>query len=495
MSIDRSAGILLPISSLPSNYGIGTLGKEAYNFVDFLEKSKMKYWQILPIGPTSYGDSPYQSFSSCACNPYFIDLDILVEEGLLEKEDLADLKEFNPAYVEYWYIYETRFDILRKAYQRGFQKDKKQFKAYYQENKSWLEDYSLYMAVKNHFGMVSWLDWPDEDIRLRKKEALVKYRELLNDDIQYYQYLQYLFYRQYSKLRKYAHSKNVKIIGDLPIYVALDSADVWANPKQFQLDEKNIPLEVAGVPPDYFSEDGQLWGNPLYEWDLMKKDGYKFWIERIEGNSKYYDVIRIDHFRGFESYWAVPYGDKTARNGRWVKGPDMDFVSVLRDWFSNVEFIAEDLGVISDEVNEMLAKSTFPGMRVLEFGMDPKGASYHTPFNHIENCVCYISTHDNSPIMGWRDNASKADVKHAIKYFNLTKKEGFNWGFIRGGMNSVAKLFIAQMQDYLGLGEETRTNSPGTIGDNWKWRLIKGQLTDELAEKIAGLVKMYGRGK
>ncbi|MGI6509002.1 MAG: 4-alpha-glucanotransferase [Erysipelotrichaceae bacterium] len=495
MSIDRSAGILLPISSLPSNYGIGTLGKEAYNFVDFLEKSKMKYWQILPIGPTSYGDSPYQSFSSCACNPYFIDLDILIEEGLLEKEDLEDLKQFNPAYVEYWYIYETRFDILRKAYQRGFQRDKKQFKDYHQENKSWLDDYSLYMAVKNHFGMVSWLDWPDEDIRLRKKEALVKYRELLKDDIQYYQYLQYLFYRQYSKLRKYAHSKNVKIIGDLPIYVALDSADVWANPKQFQLDEKNIPLEVAGVPPDYFSEDGQLWGNPLYEWDLMKKDGYKFWIERIEGNSKYYDVIRIDHFRGFESYWAVPYGDKTARNGRWVKGPDMDFVSVLRDWFSNVEFIAEDLGVISDEVNEMLAKSTFPGMRVLEFGMDPKGASYHTPFNHIENCVCYISTHDNSPIMGWRDNASKADVKHAIRYFNLTKKEGFNWGFIRGGMNSVAKLFIAQMQDYLGLGEETRTNSPGTIGDNWKWRLVKGQLTDELAEKIAGLVKMYGRGK
>ncbi len=495
MSIDRSAGILLPISSLPSNYGIGTLGKEAYNFVDFLEKSKMKYWQILPIGPTSYGDSPYQSFSSCACNPYFIDLDILIEEGLLEKEDLEDLKQFNPAYVEYWYIYETRFDILRKAYQRGFQRDKKQFKDYHQENKSWLDDYSLYMAVKNHFGMVSWLDWPDEDIRLRKKEALVKYRELLKDDIQYYQYLQYLFYRQYSKLRKYAHSKNVKIIGDLPIYVALDSADVWANPKQFQLDEKNIPLEVAGVPPDYFSEDGQLWGNPLYEWDLMKKDGYKFWIERIEGNSKYYDVIRIDHFRGFESYWAVPYGDKTARNGRWVKGPDMDFVSVLRDWFSNVEFIAEDLGVISDEVNEMLAKSTFPGMRVLEFGMDPKGASYHTPFNHIENCVCYISTHDNSPIMGWRDNASKADVKHAIKYFNLTKKEGFNWGFIRGGMNSVAKLFIAQMQDYLGLGEETRTNSPGTIGDNWKWRLVKGQLTDELAEKIAGLVKMYGRSK
>ncbi|MDI9540804.1 MAG: 4-alpha-glucanotransferase [Bacillota bacterium] len=493
MSIDRSAGILLPISSLPSNYGIGTLGKEAYNFVDFLEKSKMKYWQILPIGPTSYGDSPYQSFSSCACNPYFIDLDILVEEGLLEKEDLEDLKEFNPAYVEYWYIYETRFDILRKAYKRGFQKDKKPFKAYYQENKSWLEDYSLYMAVKNHFGMVSWLDWPDEEIRLRKKEALVKYRELLKDDIQYYQYLQYLFYKQYSRLRKYAHSKNVKIIGDLPIYVALDSADVWANPKQFQLDRKNVPLEVAGVPPDYFSEDGQLWGNPLYDWDVMKKDDYKFWKERVEGNSKYYDVIRIDHFRGFESYWAVPYGDKTARNGRWVKGPDMDFVSVLRDWFSNVEFIAEDLGVISDEVNEMLAKSTFPGMRVLEFGMDPKGASYHTPFNHIENCVCYISTHDNSPIMGWRDNASKADVKHAIRYFNLTKKEGFNWGFIRGGMNSVAKLFIAQMQDYLGLGEETRTNCPGTIGDNWKWRLVKDQLTDELAEKIAGLVKMYGR--
>ncbi len=494
MSINRSAGILLPISSLPSNYGIGTLGKEAYNFVDFLEKSKMKYWQILPIGPISYGDSPYQSFSSCACNPYFIDLDLLVEEGLLEKEELEDLKEFNPAYVEYWYIYETRFDILRKAYQRGFERDKNQFVNYYNHNKSWLEDYSLYMAIKNHFGMVSWLDWPDEDIRLRKKEALIKYRELLNDDVLYYQYLQYLFYKQYSKLRKYAHSKNVKIIGDLPIYVALDSADVWANPKQFQLDEQNIPLEVAGVPPDYFSEDGQLWGNPLYDWDVMKKDDYRFWKERIEGNRKYYDVIRIDHFRGFESYWAVPYGDKTAKNGRWLKGPDMDFVSVLRDYFSDVEFIAEDLGVVSDEVNEMLDKSTFPGMRVLEFGMNPKGASYHTPFNHIENCVCYISTHDNSPIMGWYETANKGDVKHAIKYFNLTRKEGFNWGFIRGGMNSVAKLFIAQMQDYLGLGEETRTNCPGTIGDNWKWRLVEGQLTDELAEKISKLVKMYGRG-
>lgn len=288
------------------------------------------------------------------------------------------------------------------------------------------------MAVKNYFGMVSWLDWPDEGIRLRKKQALKKYHEELIDDVHFYQYLQYLFYQQYSRLRAYAHSKNIKIIGDLPIYVALDSADVWANPKQFQLNEKNIPVEVAGVPPDYFSEDGQLWGNPLYDWDKMKKDGYKFWINRVEGCSKYYDVIRIDHFRGFESYWAVPYGDKTARNGRWVKGPDMDFVSVLRDWFCNVEFIAEDLGVISDEVNLMLEKSTFPGMRVLEFGMNPKGASYHTPFNHIENCVCYISTHDNSPIIGWRDTASKGDVRHAIKYFNITRREGFNWGFIRG---------------------------------------------------------------
>ncbi len=493
MSIYRSAGILLPISSLPSNYGIGTLGEEAYNFIDFLKKSKMKYWQILPIGPTSFGDSPYQSFSSCACNPYFIDLDILIEDGLLKKDDLKDLKEFNPAYVEYGYIYETRFEILRKAYQRGFENDKRQFRAYYRENKNWLEDYGLYMAVKSHFGMVSWLDWPDEDIRLRRKGAIERYRQLLIDDVQFYQYLQFLFYKQYSRLREYAHSKNIKIIGDLPIYVALDSADVWANPKQFQLDEKNIPLEVAGVPPDYFSKDGQLWGNPLYDWDEMKKDGYKFWIDRVDGNSKYYDVIRIDHFRGFESYWAVPYGEKTARNGRWIKGPDMDFVSVLRDWFCNVEFIAEDLGVVSEEVNEMLEKSTFPGMRVLEFGMNPKGASYHTPFNHVENCICYISTHDNSPIVGWRDTADKGDVKHAIKYFNLTKKEGFHWGFIRGGMNSVAKLFVAQMQDYLGLGEEARTNSPGTIGDNWRWRLVKGQLTDRLAKKIARLVKMYGR--
>lgn len=493
MSIQRSSGILLPLASLPSNYGIGTLGREAYKFIDFLHEAKQSYWQMLPIGPTSYGDSPYQSFSSCACNPYFIDLDMLIEDRLLTRDDVKDLKEFNPAYVEYWYIYESRFEVLYKAYKKGFKRDKEEFDKFAEENSSWLHDYALFMAIKKHFDMVSWIQWPDEDIRLRKEKAIKKYEKLLKDDINFYGYLQFLFYKQYVPLKEYAHSKGIRFIGDVPIYVALDSADVWANPDQFQLDEENYPKEVAGVPPDYFSEDGQLWGNPLYDWDRMKQDGYKFWIDRIAGTAKYFDAIRIDHFRGFCEYWAVPYGETTAKNGRWIKGPDMDFLNVLKNWFYNVQFIAEDLGIISDDVTAMLRNTGFPGMRVLEFGMAPNGPCYHTPHNHIENCVVYIATHDNSPIMGWHDSVTGGDVEHAAKYFGISKKEGYNWGFIRGGMSSVANLFIAQMQDYLGLGEESRTNCPGTIGNNWKWRLVKGQLTKKLAKKIAFMTEMYER--
>ena len=341
----RSSGILLPISSLPSPYGIGTMGKAAYDFIDFLVEAKQSWWQILPAGPTSYGDSPYQSFSTYAGNPYFIDLDMLVADGLLKKKEVTSIDwGSDPRYVDYSRIYEGRFAVLAKAKARGWQRDSAEVAAFVEENKRWLPDYALFMACKRHFGMKAWTEW-DEDIRLRKSQAVLEeYREKLREDVEFFIYLQFLFFRQWNKLKAYIHQKGIRIIGALPIYVALDSADVWAEPEWFQLDERNVPTEVSGVPPDYFSEDGQLWGNPLYRWDAMQTDGFGWWIRRVDGAGKLFDVIRIDHFRGLESYWSVPYGEKTAKNGRWVKGPGMHFVNAVMGWFPQLELIAEDLG-------------------------------------------------------------------------------------------------------------------------------------------------------
>ena len=352
--MDRASGILLPISALPSPYGIGTLGKAAYAFADFLHAAGQKYWQLLPLGPTSYGDSPYQSFSTFAGNPYFIDLDLLAEEGLLDKEDLAAADWGNdPRYVDYGKIYEVRFDVLRRAFLRGRERDREAVERFQAEN-PWLKNYALYMAVKAHFGMKSWLEWPDEAIRVRAPEAVARYEKELAEDVAFYTYLQYLFFKQWGELREYIHSLGIRIIGDLPIYVAMDSADVWAEPEFFQLGEGNIPTEVSGVPPDYFSADGQLWGNPLYDYDRMRQDGFGWWIRRVEGASRLFDVIRIDHFRGLESYWAVPYGAETAREGRWRKGPGMDLVGVLTQWFHGLDIIAEDLGFLTPEVHQLL---------------------------------------------------------------------------------------------------------------------------------------------
>ncbi|MBQ6334737.1 MAG: 4-alpha-glucanotransferase [Erysipelotrichaceae bacterium] len=493
MNKTRSAGILLPISSLPSNYGIGTLGKEAYRFVDFLVKARQSYWQVLPIGPTSYGDSPYQSFSSFAGNPYFIDLDLLCEDGLLDKKDLKGLKPKDPVNIDYGFLYETRYKVLAKAYENAKGKFNKEINEFKNENASWLHDYALFMALKKHFAMASWLEWPDEKIKSYDEQAIREYSELLKDDISFYEFMQYLFFKQFKKLKSYANEKGIKIIGDLPIYVAMDSADVWSDSKQFQLKENTkTPKDVAGVPPDYFSKDGQLWGNPLYDWDYMKTTGYKWWIDRVAGASKFFDVIRIDHFRGFAEYWAVPYGEKTAKNGRWVKGPGIEFVSILRDWFHNIEFIAEDLGQIDEKVAILLKESGFPGMKVLEFGTAPDGSSSHCPHNQKENCICYIGTHDNLPVLGWMKNAKPKEVQYAIKYYGLNEEEGYNYGFIRGGMSSVAYLFIALMQDYLGLGEEATINRPGTL-NNWCWRIRKEDINAKLAKRIADLTHMYRR--
>ena len=492
--MDRSSGILMSISSLPSKYGIGTLGKEAYAFADFLHAAGQKYWQLLPLGPTSQGDSPYQSFSTFAGNPYFIDLDLLIEDGLLEEKDLEGIDwGSDPRYVDYGKIYESRFSVLRTAFENGYGRDYAKVQAFLEENKRWLPNYALYMAVKKFFGMKSWLDWPDSTIRLRKPEAIAKYSLDLKEDVNFYIYLQYLFFRQWNDLREYIHSLGLKIIGDLPIYVAMDSADVWAEPEFFQLGEGNVPTEVSGVPPDYFSKDGQLWGNPLYDYDKMRDDGYGWWIRRVDGARKLFDITRIDHFRGLESYWAVPYGAATAKDGRWRKGPGMDLIGRLTGWFKDLELIAEDLGFHTPEVEKLLSDSGLPGMKVLEFAFDSRDASNYLPHTYNTNCICYVGTHDNETVMQWKEQANKTDITYARKYLGINAQEGFNWGVIRGGMGSVAGTFVAQMQDYLGLGAEARMNTPGTASGNWQWRMLPGEATPGLAKKIHQYTKMYGR--
>ena len=491
--LDRSSGILMPLSSLPSPYGIGTMGKAAFQFVDFLASAGQKYWQLLPLGPTSFGDSPYQSFSSFAGNPYFVDLDLLIKDKLLKPAEVKnrDWGEREDR-VDYGKIYENRFAVLRLAYERGAERYGEEIAAFRQENGWWLENYALFMAIKASQGMKAWSEWPEE-LRLREDAAMEKARKELRQDVEFYIFVQFLFYRQWEALRDYAHDKGIRFIGDIPIYVALDSADVWSEPHFFQLDEKNIPKEVAGVPPDAFTEDGQLWGNPLYDYDAMKKDGYGWWIRRIDGAKKLYDVIRIDHFRGFESYWAVPYGDETAKNGHWKPGPGMGLVGVLTSWFRDLSFIAEDLGYSTPEVRKLLADSGLPGMKILEFAFDAHGDSAYLPHNCEENSSCYIGTHDNETVQGWLKWADKPSLRFAERYMHITPDEGWNWGMIRSGMATPSRLFMVQMQDLLELGADARMNSPGTSVGNWQWRMLPGAADKTLAKKLKLYTTTYRR--
>lgn len=486
----REAGILLPIYALPSPHGTGTLGKAAYEFADFLHAAGQSYWQMLPLGPTSYGDSPYQGFSTYAGNPYFIDLDMLVDDGLLTAEEVAACDGNDERYVNYEKLYEERFSLLKLACLRGWDRDQKGVEEFRRENR-WVDNYAIYMACKTHFGMRPWTQWP-EDIRLHKKAAVEEYKAKLQDDVNYYVYLQFLFYRQWEKLRDYIHKRGIRVIGDLPIYVAMDSADVWCEPQFFQLDEKGYPTAVGGVPPDYFAEDGQLWGNPLYDWDAMAQDGYGWWIRRIDGARKLYDCIRMDHFRGFDEYWAVPYGDTTARNGKWCKGPGMALVGVLSSWFCDVSYIAEDLGAPSPTVAKLLEDSGWPGMKVLEFAFDVLAVDSYRPHTYGENCICYTGTHDNSPLALWMEEADEKAVALAQEYFHVAKDDLPN-AMLRGGMGSKASLFMAQMQDYLNLGRGHRTNTPGTAMGNWQWRMLPGEASKELAKKIRRMTALYGR--
>lgn len=485
----------MSVSSLPSPYGIGTLGQKAYEFVDFLKSANQKYWQVLPLGQTGYGDSPYQSVSTYAGNPYFVDLDILIEEGLLLKEEVESVQwVFEEDRIDYGNMYYYRFDILKKAFERGFTKEEAEISRFKEEN-PWLENYTLYMALKKKFDMKMWQEW-DIEYRNREPLAIEKAKEELREDMDFYAFIQYHFFKQWHKLKAYANEKGIGIIGDIPIYISMDSADIWAEPSYFQLDKENIPLGVAGVPPDYFTADGQLWGNPLYDWEKMREDGYAWWIRRIAGVKKLYDVLRIDHFRGLESYWVVPYGDTTAKNGHWEKGPGMDLMSVLQNNFRDLEFIAEDLGYLTPEVKDLLRDSALPGMKVLEFAFDSREPSDYLPHTYPRNCVCYIGTHDNTPVVAWREEAAKEDVAMAIRYLGLNEEEGFHWGMIRAGITSVANLFITQVQDYLGLGARSRMNTPGIASGNWQWRLTEEdfrKLREEYREKIAYMTWMSGR--
>lgn len=481
------------ISSLPSPYGIGTLGKAAYDFADFLHHAGQRYWQILPIGPTSYGDSPYQSFSTCAGNPYFIDLDLLEQDGLLTREEINAVDwGTDTGRVDYGFQYSVRFDLLYHAYLRGRDRDADALREFRDAN-PWVEEYALYMALKRSNSMQSWEHWPEE-IRLRRPGAADTYATVLAEDTNFFIYLQFLFFRQWNRLRDYVHGLGIRIIGDLPIYVPYDSCDVWANLQLFQLDEGGLPTGVAGVPPDYFSEDGQLWGNPLYNWDAMRADGYRWWMQRIAAAGRLFDVIRIDHFRGLESYWSVPYGDVNARRGHWVKGPGQDFIDAVRRSFPELHLIAEDLGFLTPEVIELQRNSGYPGMKVLEFAFDPREPSNYLPHRYTTNCICYSGTHDNETLVQWLDGASPETVQYVQEYLGLRDRSECVKGILRAGMASVADVFIAQLQDYLELGAEARMNEPGTLSTkNWSWRVDASLLTDELADRIARMVKLYER--
>lgn len=489
----RSSGILMHITSLPSPYGIGTMGKAARDFADFLHRAGQHYWQILPIGPTGFGNSPYQSCSTHAGNPLLIDLDLLKEDGLLLSSELEAIPwEGHTERVDYEFQSAVRIPLLRKAFLRGRDRYEREVNDFRREN-PWADDYALYMAVKTSRNGEDWSCWPEE-LRLRRRGAAESYATVLAEEMNFHIFLQFLFDRQWNALREYVHSLQIEIIGDLPIYVPYDSCDVWANPELFQLEENGTPTAVAGCPPDYFSEDGQLWGNPLYDWEKMRADGYGWWIRRIASAAKRFDVIRIDHFRGLESYWAVPYGEKTARNGKWVKGPDHDFINTLHRTFPNLHLIAEDLGLLTPEVVRLQRDSGYPGMKVLEFAFVPDVPSSYLPHNHEKNCICYSGTHDNETLAQWISSLDERTADYVAEYLGLRSREDCHWGVLRSGMASVADTFIAQMQDYLELGADARMNTPGTVGtENWSWRLNPALLTDSLAEKLARMVRMYER--
>ncbi|MDD4000922.1 MAG: 4-alpha-glucanotransferase [Bacilli bacterium] len=489
----RGSGILLHISSLPGPYGIGSLGKEAFQFVDFLKAAGQKYWQVLPLGPTSYGDSPYQTLSAFAGNPYFIDLEVLVEKGFLSKAEITDLPKKDTSYVDFNLQYRQRFLILKRAFS-NFTKTNADHQAFhnFKKEQDWLGDYSLYMAIKTKHHGDSWDLWP-EPFKYRHNESLKEFCADHQEEIEFWNFLQFEFYQEWEALKTYAHEQGIVFIGDMPIYVAYDSADVWSRPEYWLLDEKLQPQVVAGVPPDQFTKDGQLWGNPLYNYPLMEKDNYSWWIKRISHGLKTFDYLRIDHFRGFESYYSIPFGEKTARKGKWVKGPGMKLFSLVKEAIKSPAIIAEDLGYLTLEVREMLAACGFPGMKILQFGFDAGGDSEYAPHNHSKNSIVYPGTHDNPTTKSWVKTLSLKDYQYLKDYLQLRRKSEVVKYMIRECFKSVCDTCIIQMQDYLELDDRARFNKPSTLGGNWIWRVNRKNLNSKLAKEISRLVNIYRR--
>ena len=481
------------ISSLPGEYGIGDFGKEAYDFVDFLVNSNQKYWQILPLGITSFGDSPYQSFSAFAGNPYFIDLDEMLRNNFINEEDLKKNNLYmNKRKIDYALLYTNKMELLRIAYNNSKEQLQFELNQFKEDNKDWLREFSLFMSIKAKQNHKSWYDW-DTQFKVYNSKKVIEFEKDNIEEINFWVFTQYFFYKQWDKLKKYANENGIKIIGDLPIYVSEDSSDVWSKPNYFKLDEDLVPITVAGVPPDGFTDTGQLWGNPIYDWEVMKENGYKWWIERIAHSFSLYDTLRIDHFRGFESYWEVEYGAKTAIEGRWVKGPGIHLFKKIEEELGELDIIVEDLGYSTLDVIKMVKDSNFPNMKVLQFAFNPYEESEHAPHGYDKNCVVYTSTHDNQTIMGWFEDLPQNIFEYTVRYLKLNYDEGLNWGMIRGAWASSANLAMTTIQDILGLDDIARMNTPSTMENNWTWRVLEEQLTDELALKIRNLTKLYWR--
>ena len=492
----RQSGVLMHISSLPGKYGIGSFGQSAYDFVDFLVRTKQRYWQILPLGTTSYGDSPYQSFSAFAGNTYFIDFDILIEEGLLDEADVkgADFGD-DPKKVDYAKIFDARRPIMEKAVARFLKaEDLSDYESFVEQNAAWLEVFAEYMAIKEHFDNLAWTEWPDEAIRRRDAASLASYREKLADKLTYHRVTQYLFFKQWLRLKAYANEHHIEIVGDMPIYVAADSADVWAQPHFFKTDAVGKPTCVAGCPPDEFSETGQLWGNPIYDWEAMDKDGYAWWIERLRESFKIYDIVRIDHFRGFESYWEVPAGSETSASGKWVKGPDYKLFAAVKEALGDLNIIAEDLGFMTDEVIELRERTGFPGMKILQFAFNPDDESIDSPHLAPNNSVMYTGTHDNNTVLGWyKDEIDDATRQYMAQYTNRKEYETVPHAMLRTIFASVSFMAIATMQDLLELDSAARMNYPSTIGGNWTWRMTAEELNPIVEGELYSLTKTYRR--
>lgn len=493
----RKSGILLHPTSFPGSFGIGDLGPAAYAFIDFLAKAGQKLWQVLPLGPTGYGDSPYQSFSSFAGQPLIISPEAIADMGLLTEEDLKP-RGWDPRKVDYGPTILYKIELLRKAFGNfeNMKEDPHQirdaFEAFKKEHKDWLEDYALFMAVKDAHGGVMWTKW-DKEIAFPTKETKAMWLKRLQRDVQFYSFVQFLFYQQWFSLKAYAKEKGIEIIGDIPIFTAFDSADVWANKELFYLDEEGYPVVVAGVPPDYFSETGQLWGNPLYNWEVHKETGYQWWINRVASTLRMVDYLRIDHFRGFEAYYAIPYGAENAVHGEWRKGPYKDLFYALQNALGEqLPIIAEDLGVITPEVIELRDAFGFPGMKILQFGFDNTDENPFLPHQFVPHTVCYTGTHDNDTTLGWYQKASPESRAKVNAYMNTDGKD-ISWDFIRTCFGSVSEMAIVPLQDVLGLDSNARMNTPGTTSNNWQWRYTQDMLSDAIANRLREISVLYGR--